>query len=63
MCKNNTDITNPKMIKTKNERLTLLSKCAVCKNNKSKFIKEQETEGLLSSPGIRTNIPGLNILF
>ena len=44
----------------------LLSKCAICGNKKSKFIKEQEAKGLLSSLGIRTplsNIPGLNILF
>ena len=32
----------------------LLSKCAVCDSKKSKFIKEQETSGLLSSLGIKT---------
>ena len=29
----------------------LLSKCAVCDSRKSKFFKEQETGGLLSSFG------------
>ena len=32
----------------------LLSKCAVCDSKKSKFIKEQEANGLLSSLGIKT---------
>ena len=32
----------------------LLSKCAVCDSKKSKFIKEQEATGLLSSLGIKT---------
>ena len=32
----------------------LLSKCALCSSKKSKFIKEQEARGLLSSLGIKT---------
>ena len=32
----------------------LFSKFAVCDTKKSKFIKEQEASGLLSSLGIRT---------
>ena len=32
----------------------LLSKCTVCDSKKSKFIKEQEASGLLSSLGIKT---------
>ena len=54
------------MIKTKNDRLLLLSQCSVCKNRKSIFTKKQEAKGLLRSLGTRTplsNIPGLNILF
>ena len=44
----------------------MLSKCSVCNNKKSKFIKEQEARGLLSNLGIRTllsKIPLLNVLF
>ena len=33
---------NPKVARTKNERIILLSKCALCDSKKSKFIKEQE---------------------
>ena len=43
----------------------LSSKCAVCGNKKSRFIKEQEAKGLLSNLGIKTplrKITGLNIL-
>ena len=32
----------------------LLSECVVCDSKKSKFIKEQEPSGLLSSLGIKT---------
>ena len=32
----------------------LSSKCAVCHSKKSKFIKEQEGKGLLSSLGLKT---------
>ena len=66
VCKKNTDNINSKMVKTKNNRLMLLSPCSACRNKKSRFIKEQEAKGVLSSLGIRTplsNIPGLNILF
>ena len=38
----------------------------VCGTKKSKFVKEQEAEGLLSNLGIKTplnKIPLLNILF
>ena len=34
----------------------LLLKCAVCNSKKSKFIKEQEASGLLSSLGIKTTL-------
>ena len=50
---------------TKNNRLLMQSKCSVCKNKKSRFVKEQEAKGLLSNLGIRTplsKIPLLNVL-
>ena len=66
VCRKNTKNIDAKMMKTKNGRFMLLLKCAVCGSKKSKFIKEQEAKGLLSSLGIRTplsKIRGLNILF
>ena len=44
----------------------LSSKCAICHNKRSRFIKEQEAKGLLSNLGIETplsKIPLLNALF
>ena len=41
------------MVKIKNGRLMLSSNCAVCGNKKSRFMKEQESKGLLSNLGIR----------
>ena len=65
-CKKDTTTINPKIVRTKNNRLIMLSKCDTCNNKKSKFIKEQEARGLLSKLGIRTplsKIPLLNVLF
>ena len=64
--KKDTENKNPKVFKTKNERLILKSICSVCNNKKSRFISKNEGSGLLSSLGVRTSlskIPGLNILF
>ena len=44
---------NPKVAKTKNGRIMLLSKCAVCDSKKLKFIKKKEAIGLISSLGIQ----------
>ena len=38
-CRKNTKSKNPKLVNTKNRRIMLLSKCAVCDGKKSKFIK------------------------
>ena len=62
----NTKNIDAKMMKTENGRFMLSSKCAVCGSKKSKFMKEQEAEGLLSNLGIRiplSKIPLLNVLF
>ena len=52
----NTESKNPKVVKTKNRRIMLLSKCAVCDSKKMKFIKEQQASGLLSSLEIKTHL-------
>ena len=40
----------------------ILSKCAICDNKKSKFIKNQEVKGLLSNSGHRTPLSKVPIL-
>ena len=32
----------------------ILSKCSICGNKKSRFIKNQEAKGLLSNLGVKT---------
>ena len=54
-----------RMVRTKNGRIMLLPKCEVCDSKKSKFIKRQETSGLLSSLGIKaplSKIPLVGLL-
>ena len=47
-CRKNTESKNPKIVKAKNKKTMLLSKCRVCDSKKSKFIKKQEASELLS---------------
>ena len=65
-CKKDTENIDPKMCRTKNNRLIMQSKCSVWTIKKSRFVKEQEAKGLLSNLGIRTplsKITLLNVLF
>ena len=61
-CKKNTESKNPKVARTKNGRVMLLSKCAVCDCKKSKFIKEQEANGFLLSLRIKTPLNKIPLL-
>ena len=60
--KNYTENKDAKMIKTENGRVILSSKCVACGNKKSRFIKEQEVSGILSSVGIRTPLSKIPLL-
>ena len=62
-CRKNTESKNPKVARTKNGRIMLLSECAVCGSKKSKFIKKQESSGLLSSLGIKTPLYKIHLLY
>ena len=64
-CRKDTENIDPKMVRTKNNRLIMQSKCPVCEIKKSRFDKEQEAKGLLTNLGIKTpfsKIPLLNVL-
>ena len=65
-CRKGTENIDPKMVREKNNRLIMPSKCSVCGIKKSRIVKEQEAKGLLSNLGIKTllgKIPLLNVLF
>ena len=61
-CRNDTENINPKVSKTGNGRTMLLSKCAICGSKISRFIKNQEAKGLLSTLGIRTPLSKVPLL-
>ena len=64
-CKKDIENIDPKIFKTKNNRLIMQPKCSVCKSKKSQFVKEQDAKSLLSNLGIKTplsKIPLLNVL-
>ena len=65
-CKKNTESINPKVSKTSNGKIMILSKCSICGSKKSNFIKEQQAKGLLSNLGIRiplSKIPKFGDIF
>ena len=65
-CRKNTESIDLKIVRTKNNRLVMQSKCSVCGTKESRFIKEQEKKGLLSNLGFKTPLSKillLNVLF
>ena len=61
-CRKDTENINPKVSKTSNSRIMLLSNCAICGGKKSRFIKNQEAKVLLSNFGIRTPLSKVPLL-
>ena len=65
-CRKDAENIDPKMVRTKNNRIIIQVKFPVCAIKKSIFVKEQEAKGLLSNLGIKaplSKIPLLNVLF
>ena len=52
--RNDTENIDPKMIRSKNNRLVMQPKHSIFGIKKSRFVKEQEAKGLLSNLGIKT---------
>ena len=57
-----TENINSKVSRTSNNRIMILSKYAICGSKKSRFIKNQETKGLLSNLGLRTPLSKVLLL-
>ena len=65
-CRKDTKNIDPKMDRTKNNKLIMQSKCSVCGIKRSRFVKEQDAKGLLSNLGNTaplSKITLLNVLF
>ena len=52
-CKNDTRNINPNVIKTKNNRKMMLSRCSICNNKKSTFVSQGS--GIFDSLVYNTN--------
>ena len=65
-CRRDSENIDPKMVRTKNNRLIMQSRRFVCGIKKSRFMKEQKVKGLLSNLRIKkplSKFPLLNVLF
>ena len=51
-CKKDMESIDPKVIKTKNNRQVIISRCSICNNKKSIFISQRS--GLFDSLGLNT---------
>ena len=61
-CRKNTENLDSKIFKTRNERMIMQSKCAVCGSKKSRFMKEKEAKGTLNSLGLKTPLNKIPLL-
>ena len=61
-CRKNTQSKNPKVVKTNNGRIMLLSKRTMRDSNKSRVIKDQEASGLLVASSLGIRILGVKFL-
>ena len=61
-CKKYTKNIIPRFSKTSNGKTMILSKWAMCGSKKSRFIKNQEAKGLLSTLSLRTPLSKIPIL-
>ena len=61
-CRKNTENLDSRIFKTRNERMIMQSKCAVCGSKKSRFMKEQEAKGTLNSLDLKTPLNKIPLL-
>ena len=61
-CREDRENIKPRVSNTSNGKTMLLSKCAICCSEKSRFVKNQEAKGLLSNLGLRTPLSKVPLL-
>ena len=58
----NTETINPRVSKTNNGKSMMLWICSICGRKKTRFIKKQETSGILSNLGLKTPVHKIPLL-
>ena len=61
-CRKDIENIDPKMVRTRNKRLIMQSKCPACGIKKSRLAKQQEAKGLSSNVGIKTPLSKIRLL-
>ena len=61
-CRKKTENINPRILKTKNDKTMILSKCATRGSKKSRFIKKQKASGIISNLGLKTPLSKIPLL-
>ena len=61
-CRKDTENINSRVSSTINGSTMILSKCAICRSKKSRFIKDQVAKELLSNLGVTTTLTKVPIL-
>ena len=59
-CKKDTRNINPKVLKTKNSRKMMLSRCSICNNKRSTFTAESSSSEHISEGSVFFDSLGLN---
>ena len=62
LCRKKTKNIDPEISSTNKCKSMILPKCAICRGKKSRFVKNQKIQGLLSNLGIKTPFNKLTIL-
>ena len=61
-CRTNTENIDPKIFRTKTNKLIMQSQWTDCRNKKLQFVKNQDAKRLLSNSGIRTSLNKIPLL-
>ena len=61
-CRKNTESINPRVSKTNNGKIMIISKCIIHGSKTSRSIEKQEASGILSKLGLKTPLNTIPLL-
>ena len=61
-CRKNTESINPRVSKTNNGKIMIISKCIIYGSKTSRSIEKQEASGILSKLGLKTPLNTIPLL-